>query len=800
MIKRFLKISSLFLVLSIFLTGCTFTFPWEKEREPVTVNQNDGQIEINENGENNQQKKADDIKAKGELRKFKDLSALKTLLTEFEAPAIELETLFAAPGYGPVNSVPIKKLTKSSVIYDVADTVKVGGNYTYAIEKNHVHVVKIAPLGTAQEITKINFPNRPLELAISGNYLAVSGLIYEEGADDDKAVKETFLVLFDISNPETPVELRSLTFSGNYLGLRLSSTHAYFLSTSPAEVKAGKETLPKVLSANQDLKEACAIGQECLTTQVYYFNHSYDGYAFLSFAAIDLADKASPINRQIFLLDGNYNLHISEANNLYLSRQAYLTSEEVEMEVKKDRFLESLSDEDKDRIKSLENSSDYVLNENKRNAEIKTIIDTFYSSLSTTEQEQFEEELPSLMKDKVSSIGNTIDKIDIYKFTILSNKMLYQAQGTVNGRFLTDYFMDEENGYLRVATRRGDTWSLLFSGDKKHYSNVYILNSNLIQEGALENITTSANMKTASFMEKRVYLTTEDASAPIYVIDLKDDSKPEVLGALQVGEFAYYYPVNQSGEKLLAVGRHEAAEGTDEKSGLKVSIYDFTDLKQPKELSSYVIGDEKSLSIALSDYKSLANIIDRRIIIMPASFMDGEALSFAGVLVFTYNEEGKLSLDVRIDHSAGGYFASSDTWRGFDYYDNSVRRSFVQGNNVFTFSNKYIKVNNLTTGEELAQIILIKSPEDEMIAELKNNPPVTTPETAEDVILDEDSQQDTNNPEEMEAPAEDLAQEPAEAVFTGESDYNGEDMEEEQVQESGPDYESGPTESPFLRR
>jgi uncharacterized secreted protein with C-terminal beta-propeller domain len=688
-------------MLTFILSGCSFSFPWEEDRLANI------EVDLNPNISENDQKEVDAetenaFSSKGELRKFTSLDSVKDLINLSPALSSDLDNLSLFSSYTAVSNVDIKNLVNSSVITNIPDSVQIKGEYAYLLNKEKLQVVSLDVENTSL-VSEVSFSYRPLEMLVAGDNLLVSGY---QGDN-------SFLRIFDISNPLNPRETRFLQFVGDYKGFRADDDYVYFLTTSPVDYKDTTKLLPDVLSGGVKLGSKCVLNNECLPTQVYYFNQSYDNYGFLSVATINLDVTMGAINRQLYLLDDNYRLYFSEENNLYLTYEDYWSRQNLETIVKKDLFFNDLSDGD--RVLVAQNENDLV--------KISSIFDAHLNSLEDDAKSSAQVDINSALKIKIKKMSSDLEKVRIYKFVSNSGRLSYNAQGEVDGRFLEGNFLDEEDGYLRLVTKRGELWPLLFSGEPKEYSNVYTLDSSLNIVGSLENVATSASINETYFMSSRSYLFTSQDSDPIYVIDFNVKEKPAILGALQISKYNHFYPASQLGDKLIAIGKQEVSDNNSENqldsvsSALKLSLFDFSDLKKPSELSSYVIGDSSSESIALTDYKSLANILDSKTIVMPASFKDQGVLSFSGALVFSFNDEGKLNLLHRIDHSAGGLFSDSDPWNNFDYYDNTVRRSFISDNNLVTISNKYLKVNNLVDGSELASVILFASPEDEVVAE-----------------------------------------------------------------------------------
>jgi hypothetical protein len=255
------------------------------------------------------------------------------------------------------------------------------------------------------------------------------------------------------------------------------------------------------------------------------------------------------------------------------------------------------------------------------------------------------------------------------------------------------------------------------------------LDDGLRLAGKLENIATSAQIRSVQFMGNRAYLKTAKANDALYVADFSDGTKPGILGAVQIpNSSAHIYQADDKGNVLLSFGRNLALDvnGATVDRGLKLSLFDFSDLQNPKELSGYVIGDASSNSFALDDAQALYNSVADSVISVPVSLYDNGSLSFSGALIFS-TTGGELTLKGKIDHSVGGFMSAADSWGGFSYYDNTVRRSDIADSDLLTFSNKFLKINKIANLSEVGSILLTPSAEDYNITPVS---PATVDKTA----------------------------------------------------------------------
>ncbi len=110
----------------------------------------------------------------------------------------------------------------------------------------------------------------------------------------------------------------------------------------------------------------------------------------------------------------------------------------------------------------------------------------------------------------------------IYKIKVKKGEIEYDAEGSVPGRLLNQFSLDEYDNHLRVATTKG---YLTRSGSKTS-NNVYVLNSSLGISGSIEDLAPGEDIYSARFMGVRGYLVTFKKVDPLFVIDLSNTKKP----------------------------------------------------------------------------------------------------------------------------------------------------------------------------------------------------------------------------------------------------------------------------------
>ena len=245
------------------------------------------------------------------------------------------------------------------------------------------------------------------------------------------------------------------------------------------------------------------------------------------------------------------------------------------------------------------------------------------------------------------------------------------------------------------------TWSRFNLERQESYNNLYVLDDNLKVIGALENLAEGEKIYSVRFMQNRAYMVTFKQIDPLFVIDLSNPKNPKVLGKLKIPGYSdYLHPYDDT--TLIGLGKDtgESEWGGVRVKGLKLSLFDVSDVNDPKEIDVYIMGDSGSDSIALHDHKAFLFSLDKNLLSIPVSIRESAGsrgygkLTFSGAAVFNVDKTG-FELKGKIDHSDGGRISNQDYWRGYNYYDNTVKRSLYIDDVLYTFSNKYLKMNEL---------------------------------------------------------------------------------------------------------
>lgn len=195
----------------------------------------------------------------------------------------------------------------------------------------------------------------------------------------------------------------------------------------------------------------------------------------------------------------------------------------------------------------------------------------------------------------------------IYKIKVDKTTTKMTAQGKVKGSVLNQFSMDEHNGYIRIATTEGNAWGA--DADSKNH--LFILDENLKQVGAVNDLAQGERIYSARFIGDKAYLVTFKETDPLFVIDTKNPKAPKVLGELKIPGFSnYLHPIDEN--HLLGIGYDTEVrmeQGSKEPivltQGMKLSLFDVSDLNNPKEKQAVIIGGRGTYSPVQYDHKAL---------------------------------------------------------------------------------------------------------------------------------------------------------------------------------------------------
>ncbi|WP_455368525.1 beta-propeller domain-containing protein [[Eubacterium] cellulosolvens] len=304
----------------------------------------------------------------------------------------------------------------------------------------------------------------------------------------------------------------------------------------------------------------------------------------------------------------------------------------------------------------------------------------------------------------------------IHGVAIQGPDITFEASGIVPGRVLNQFSMDEHKGYFRIATTNGQ----VMRGRETSSNNVYVLNKDLKIVGLLENLAPGEQIHSARFMGDRCYLVTFKKVDPLFTIDMSHPENPRILGKLKIPGYSdYLHPYDEN--HIIGIGKEtvEAEEGDFAwYQGLKISLFDVSDVKNPREVDKLIIGDRGTDSPALRDHHSILFDRNRNLLVIPILeakiFVQKhqEDLQPSTHGDFVFQGVYVINIDPNIGFTTNGKITHLNDFEellksGY-YFDSEyeIKRSFYIENVLYTVSNKMIKSNDLINLTKISELQL----------------------------------------------------------------------------------------------
>ncbi|MDX9970579.1 MAG: beta-propeller domain-containing protein [Candidatus Gracilibacteria bacterium] len=537
---------------------------------------------------------------------------------------------------------------------DEADIVKTDGEYIYVLKGNTVRVVDARPASSMKEVSFVEFPVEdfyPSDMYVSGDRLVVTGSYYGS----------------------MPVPLAEdvdakIAVMPPYYSEDLSKVFVYdILNKTDIKLFRDFEVQGSTLSSRK-------IGD-----MLYLVTNKYQYYYYPYYNA---PISPVPMYKDSSVGESDY---VAECSDI-----AYLPGVRSE-----NRFLMvfgiPVDDAEKEVVKNTVVASG----------------DQIYASTKNlyVAESRWGGDF-RIMGDIISNEEKTV----VHKFSLSPDEIDYKGNGEVPGSVLNQFSMDENGDFFRLATTK-DRWG-------ESTNNIYVLDGSLNMYGKLEGVAPGERIYSVRFMGDRAYMVTFKETDPFFVIDLKDNSKPSILGELKIPGFSdYLHPYDEN--HIIGFGKDTLPSGDSDwvgawYQGMKVAMFDVTDVNNPKEMHKIVIGDRGTYSELLYNHKALLFDKEKEIMAFPVSlslipeseknastpaWTYGETV-YQGAYVYKVSLENGFELKGRATHLTEAEMADkySYAWYG----DSAVNRILYIGDTVYTVSKNFVKAHNMADMRDIS--------------------------------------------------------------------------------------------------
>lgn len=297
----------------------------------------------------------------------------------------------------------------------------------------------------------------------------------------------------------------------------------------------------------------------------------------------------------------------------------------------------------------------------------------------------------------------------IYKFGINGLDISFQGNTEVIGTVLNQFSMDEHNGYFRVATTEGDNWD----ESKPSKNHLIIFDKNLKQVGSLSDLAKGERIYSARFMGDRIYMVTFKETDPLFVIDASEPSKPAILGELKIPGFSnYLHPYDENhligfgyDTKLSTISGEKEPRVLTE--GVKLSLFDISDVNNPKEKFTEIIGGRGTYSPLNYDHKALLYNQNNGLFAFPINVYEGvkgneyeQKFIFQGAYVYNVSLDKGFTLKTKISHMKGKAI--------YEEWENEIQRLVYIEDQLYALSHSKISSYSLENYQFISDLELKK--------------------------------------------------------------------------------------------
>ncbi len=578
---------------------------------------------------------------------------------------------------------------------DEADIIKTDGEYIYQVSKNRVVITRAYPASKMEIISSIGFSDKSFQaseiyidsgkLVVIGSTLNVWIMTGEDGIPEDRVsesdVAPDAVMTADIAGPGyyyggdsvkvliyniidigSPALLREVTIDGYYISSRKIGPFLYVVTNKNA-YRYFNNGLEPVIPVYRDTASGDTEMQLDYSDMYYFLDSNAESYMLVSAMALDDLEGSMKISAY---LGAGSNIYCS-AGNLYVAVYNY---------------------------------REYAQNQVKATDGSVPVTDV----------------------SPVSYEMNTL----VFKFKLDKTEVGFIARGEVPGTIINQFSMDEYVEYFRIATTKGSAWG---DGQNLSKNNVYVLDENMLLTGKIEDIAPGENIYSTRFMGIRVYMVTFRITDPLFVIDLSEPANPKILGALKIPGYSdYLHPYDENhiigfGKDTAEVSSFDSKGGAPEVmafyQGIKMALFDVSDVSNPVQMYSEIIGDRGTDSELLRNHKALLFSKEKGLIAFPVTLYEiddnnvqGNSLyeatqygqfTFQGAYVYGFDLNEGFKLKGRITHmSADDYLKAGDYY----YEDKSLRRIIFIDDTLYTISNSIIRANLINGLEQTGQLVI----------------------------------------------------------------------------------------------
>ncbi|MBN2458205.1 beta-propeller domain-containing protein [Candidatus Woesearchaeota archaeon] len=575
---------------------------------------------------------------------------------------------------------------------DEADLIKTDGSYIYTISGDSLYIIKAYPGEDAEIVSTIRYKDRvPLNIFIQDDHLAVFGELSDLDSMKNLGFTPrtgmTFFTIYDISDKADAKTVKEYLYEGSYFNARMKDDYVYFVVRN---MPYYRNRWPTPVIVEGDKISSIPV------SDMYYYDIPYSNPQFVTVHAIDLADPSAGFSSKSVAVEGSQNLYMSH-ENIFITYTERISEYDIQKEITKELLSDSLTEDDIELIAKIKATDNDVLSQYEKENKIYQIYSSYLNFMPNDEREELEDRVYELLEERLS-------EYDCFEYTVINRisvdkeDISIAGNSRVPGHIMNQFSLDEDTstGVLRIATTISGRWSRFGKGTTESSNNVYALDSDMDVIGKLEGIAETEQIYSTRFIADRLYMVTYRQVDPFFVIDLSDPEQIRELGKLKIPGFSRYLHPYDS-DTIIGIGQETTSSGRTK--GLKISLFDVSDVENPEEIAKYVTEERYAQSNALYEHKAFLFDREKELLVIPVysyEYRSEGSEGYNGAFVFRITKD-EISLRGLVDHS------SADS----NWYGPKVERSLWIEDMLYTKSLSLLRINAISDLHSVKNITLV---------------------------------------------------------------------------------------------
>jgi uncharacterized secreted protein with C-terminal beta-propeller domain len=481
---------------------------------------------------------------------------------------------------------------------DEGDLVKTDGKFIYTLRNNELVIAKTWPVTKTSVASRLTFKTmQPQQLYLRGDKLVIQGYATDYAS--------TRVMLVDVSDRGAPRVTRSYTVDGWNLSSRIVGDDVYLVQngalTTPQKVMdVAQKTMARLPRADQQSLRPWEVQAKMASS-----------LRRVLAATLTQADVEASLPK----VKTGGKTHAMACSALYVpasNPQLGLTSV----------ARLSLDGDDVDLVGATLSGG-----------QVYASTDAIYVTA------------PSYT---YNAQGGADYSTQIHQFGITDGAPTYVASGRVAGTLLNQFSMSEWNGDLRVATT---SWN--WDGQQQQSNSLFVLRPRgrqLAVIGSIRGIAKNEQIYSGRMFGDKGYLVTFRQTDPLFTLDLKDPTKPRIVGELKVNGFSsYIHPIDN--DRLLTIGQD--ADDNGRVTGLHLQVFDVSNPAKPTREHHEKLATTSTYTWSAAQHDHHAFTYDpvSGTLAVPLSEYAGNTY-WNGMIVYDVDADDGFTLRGKIDHRA----------------------------------------------------------------------------------------------------------------------------------------------------